>query len=334
MYRVEPLQSPARVADVPQAVVARATVDGDRGFWAVTSFFNPLGYRRRRENFRNFRRELNVPLIAVELSYDGNFELGDDDAEIIVRLRGRDVMWQKERLLHAALDVLPETCRYVAFLDCDIVFANRDWVGHTREMLDDFALVQPFSEVHWMPSEWTPCGEAATPTVVLRPPARMIADGMSVSECLGTPPVFMGCATGFAWAAKRELVDNFGLYDACIIGGGDSALVRAAYGHFDDAVRQLLMNPARGAHYRAWAEPFYEAVQSSVGCVDGNLLHLWHGTREDRHYYDRFQRFEAFQFDPGTDIALDENGVWRWNTEKAAMHDYVRSYFAARREDG
>src|SRR4029079_5414180 len=195
MYRVEPLQSPARVADVSQAVVARATVDGDRGFLAVTSFFNPLGSRRRRENFRNFRRELNVPLIAVELSYDGNLELGADDAEIIVRVRGRDVMWQKERLLHAALDVVPETCRYVAFLDCDIVFANRDWVGHTREMLDDFALVQPFSEVHWMPSEWTPCGEAAPPTVVLRPPARMIADGMSVSECLGTPPVFMGCAT-------------------------------------------------------------------------------------------------------------------------------------------
>jgi hypothetical protein len=45
-------------------------------------------------------------------------------------------------------------------------------------------------------------------------------------------------------------------------------------------------------------------------------------------------RFAAFQFDPGTDIALDDNGVWRWNSERAAMHDYVRGYFADRREDG
>lgn len=334
MYRVEPLPLLAPVAEVPQAVAVRATVRGDSSFWAVTSYFNPFGYRRRRENFRNFRRELNVPLVAVELSYDGNFELGDDDAEIMVRLRGRDVMWQKERLLHAALEVLPESCRYVAFLDCDVVFADADWAGRTRDMLDEFALVQPFSQVHWMPREWKPGGEAVAPAVVLRAPARMIAGGMSVDECLGSPPVHIGCASGFAWAAKRELLDRFGLYDACIIGGGDSALLRAAHGHFDDTVRQQLMNQARGDHYRAWAEPFYEAVRSSVGSVDGDLLHLWHGAREDRRYYDRYLQFEAFQFDPGTDIAVDENGVWRWNTEKAAMHDYVRSYFHARREDG
>ena len=45
-------------------------------------------------------------------------------------------------------------------------------------------------------------------------------------------------------------------------------------------------------------------------------------------------RFAEFQFDQGTDIAPDDNGVWRWNTEKAAMHDYVRGYFVDHREDG
>jgi hypothetical protein len=328
------LPLPGLSGGLPKVVTDRAAVGSGSQFWAVTSYFNPLGYRRRRENFRLFRQELNVPLVAVELSYSGDFELGEDDADIMVRVQGRDVMWQKERLLHAAIAALPDSCRYVACLDCDLVFADADWAERTRDMLDQFALVQPFSQVHWMPAEWRPGGEPTAPSVTLRPTARMIADGMSPAQCLGSPPVHIGCASGFAWAARRELLDRVGLYDACIIGGGDAALVRAAYGHFDDAVRQQFMNEARGEHYRAWAEPFYDAVRSSVGCVDGNLLHLWHGSREDRHYFDRYQRFEPFQFDPVADIAVDDSGVWRWNSDKGAMHDYVRTYFKARREDG
>lgn len=51
---------------------------GSRGsdVWAITSFYNPIGYRRRRENFDHFRRRLNVPLVAVELGFGEKFELG------------------------------------------------------------------------------------------------------------------------------------------------------------------------------------------------------------------------------------------------------------------
>jgi hypothetical protein len=41
-----------------------------------------------------------------------------------------------------------------------------------------------------------------------------------------------------------------------------------------------------------------------------------------------------FQFDPFEDIAIDCQGVWRWNSDKREMHDYVRDYFASRMEDG
>jgi hypothetical protein len=53
-----------------------------------------MGYRRRSANFRVFRERLGVPLLAVELAYGERFELGEGDAEILVRLRGRDVLWQ------------------------------------------------------------------------------------------------------------------------------------------------------------------------------------------------------------------------------------------------
>ena len=43
--------------------------------WAITSYYNPLAYRRRRENYRIFRQRLKVPLLTVELAYGPDFEL-------------------------------------------------------------------------------------------------------------------------------------------------------------------------------------------------------------------------------------------------------------------
>ena len=37
--------------------------------WAITAYFNPFGYRRRRENYGLFRKNLEVPLLTVELGY-------------------------------------------------------------------------------------------------------------------------------------------------------------------------------------------------------------------------------------------------------------------------
>src|SRR5262245_13466239 len=106
-------------------------------FWAITSYFNPARYRKRHSNFQVFRKHLKAPLIAVELSYWEGFELQDEDADIVVRLHGGAVLWQKERLLNVALKALPETCRKVAWLDCDIIFQSDDWVGSAGRLLDD-----------------------------------------------------------------------------------------------------------------------------------------------------------------------------------------------------
>ena len=99
--------------------------------WAITSYFNPAGYRNRLENFRKFRRRLAVPLLAVEFRYGERFELEDGDADLLLRLPGRDVLWQKERLLNVAMTHLPAECTAVASLDCDVVFERDDW-GATR----------------------------------------------------------------------------------------------------------------------------------------------------------------------------------------------------------
>jgi hypothetical protein len=43
--------------------------------WALTTYFNPVRYKRRLSNYRIFRSKLDIPLVTVELSFDGEFEL-------------------------------------------------------------------------------------------------------------------------------------------------------------------------------------------------------------------------------------------------------------------
>ena len=78
-----------------------------RNLWAITCYFNPIAYKRRLENYHTFRQHLAVPLVTTELSFDGNFQLQHDDADILVQLHGGDVLWQKERLLNVALKSVP-----------------------------------------------------------------------------------------------------------------------------------------------------------------------------------------------------------------------------------
>ena len=116
--------------------------------WALTTYYNPVRYRRRLSNYRAFRHALGVPLLTVELGYGNAFELGSADADILVQISGGAVLWQKERLLNVALDKLPRGVGVVAWLDCDIIFQREDWVSAALATLERFPVVQLFNVVH------------------------------------------------------------------------------------------------------------------------------------------------------------------------------------------
>jgi hypothetical protein len=307
------------------------------GLWAITSYFNPMRYRRRLSNFKTFRERLNVPLVAVELAYGSDFELQEQDAEILVQLRGGAVLWQKERLLNLALQSLPRHCRKVAWLDCDIVFSAADWAEAASRLLDRFAIIQMFKRVHYLSAHWTPAKDCTTEVEVTRPSAAFsVASGLPAATCIGhSLNILEGtCANGFAWAARRELLDQHGFYDACILGGGDRAVACAATRCFDELMKRHYMNKFQQDRYIAWAKPFYETVRAEIGHLEEDIFHLWHGDVRERRTRGRHEGLQRFRFDPFTDIAIDANGCWRWNTDKQEMHDYIRGYFLSRREDG
>lgn len=305
--------------------------------WAISCLFNPQRYRSRIANFREFRRRLEVPLVAVELSFDGAFELREGDADVLVQVRGGDVMWQKERLLELARARLPAECEAVAVLDADVVFTRAGWSEAARECLRSAPVAQLFSRVHHLAAGADP--ESA--------PERGVESSLPASAwAVGTGrlvppdyerarhPLHSEFAIGYAWGYRRALLDRHGFYDGSIIGGGDTAMSYAAWGRLDEAEARHSLQGRHRDYYRAWAEPWFADVRSDVAWLEGDLLHLAHGSLADRHRYERHRILVAHRFDPFADVAPHASGAWRWASEKPALHADVANYFRGRREDG
>ena len=305
------------------------------GLWAITSYFNPIGYARRLHNYRIFRRHLTVPLVTVELAFDDGFALGPDDADILVRVRGGDVMWQKERLLNVALSHVPSHCDRIAWVDCDVVFGADDWPDRAGRALDDHAFVQLFHERHDLQREMSlDDGRFRAGGAPYVSSMYTIATGQASAEDLARPGILLDhrSSPGLAWAGRRHILESHGLYDVCITGGADRSFICAAAGAFDAGRRAQQMNPLSAAHYLRWARPFFEVVRGQVGCIEGRVFHLWHGDLADRKYDERFAALA--DFDPFTDIAVNAHGSWSWASNKGELHARLARYFRDRDEDG
>ena len=305
--------------------------------WAITTFFNPKKYEQRLYNFRQFRSELSIPLVVVELSFDGSFEIGLHEADIVVRINGGALVWQKERLLSIALQHVPKDILYIAWLDCDVLFGDSEWISKAIHELQRYPIVQLFSELvdlkkgqHRIPPNehlLAPRGYGIAGLVK----ERAVRDtDFSPSNTADVRQ----CAFGLAWAARRELLHAHNFYDAMIIGGGDRAMVCAMYGRFNDAVNSLVMNSSRETHYLRWASPYFESVNGRVGHLPGQLFHLWHGDIQHRRYRERHKELSLFDLNPTTDLVVGANGAWEWRRDDKSLHSFFSQYFANRFEDG
>jgi hypothetical protein len=244
-------------------------------------------------------------------------------------------MWQKERLLNIAVKALPGACRNVAWLDCDIVFARHGWAEEATAMLDRRLMVQLFTNVHYLPADHPLDRLRPDAAYLSRPSIASIEGRDAFSGYEGIGPYGLGpAATGMAWAARRDLIQENGYCDACIIGGGCGAIFTAACRAPEQSIRRQRMNGRQAKHHLAWADAFGRAVAGDVAALEGDICHLWHGDIAKRGRPVRYETIAAPGFDPGEDISVAENGVWRWGPNKPEMHDYLKAYFASRQEGG
>ncbi|WP_338264316.1 hypothetical protein [Corallococcus caeni] len=298
----------------------------------ITSYFNPCHYLTRKLNFDLFAARLKATganLIVIEMALDGHaFELGEDDEPL--RVRGSGMLWQKERLLNLAIRKLPSSCTKVVWIDCDVVFEYEQWLEDTSAALDRFMVVQPYSNcVHLERSRSRRQGGETS--------IESFAAAFARDPSLARDAAYQAHGhTGFAWAARRELLDAYGLYDACLTGSGDHLMAHVFAGTSSSSCIPAMIGSghAYAAHFARWAAEVERFAGGRLGHVPGCVLHLWHGDRADRRYREHNQEFKRFAFDPDRHIRCDENGLWNWADAPSAMRAWAREMFVSRNEDG
>ena len=298
----------------------------------ITTYFNPCRYATRRRNYDTFMagmRRAGVACITVECAFgDDAFEL--PPALDVLQVRSHAVLWQKERLLNLAASWLPPRCRYVAWLDCDIVFRNADWARELVGVLEQHKVAQVFETCLRLERDNVSGASADR--------AHSFAAVMAANrEAMAAGRYDAHGHTGYGWAMRREIFDQVGLYETAISGSADHFMAHAIFGHYGFCIDNALKHDARQiAHLKAWGDRFHHLVQGSLGCVRGEIEHLWHGDTVNRRYFLRMHEITDLGFDPWTDLHILPGRAleWRPGLAKPGLQQYFINYFQSRQEDG
>lgn len=341
-----------------------STVESD--LWVITAYFNLAGWSSRIENYRVFHRSLSAPLATIEWNPSGRFELTGADADLLIHVQGGDLMWQKERLLGIALSALPEHVRYVAWIDCDIIFVDPLWHEHTRRLLQDRLVVQPFRRVMYLSGEQTQrLARAGNSVAKVQPDDSDGAFGgiptrpsfLDLFERVGDqiarfdldrrfePQPGLGGrydimarpAYGHAWAARIDAIRRIGFYERCVVGGADLLSAYGLVGQYEEMVANHRSVGwdfyGGGSSYREWAQQAAHLCSGQIQCGDEQIMHLHHGTLENRQYRSRIDGLVRFGLDIDRDIAAEPGEPWSWTRNASELNGYFLEYLRNRRED-
>lgn len=300
-------------------------------FWAVVPYQNPCRYRSRLRNFKIFRERLGTPLLVVEVSRTGDFELTPQDGDIVIQLIAEDRLWQKERLINIGIQALPATAQYVAWLDCDIVFETNDWVAEVCDKLrGGFDLVQPFSGV----IHQTYAEEAQFQNVLdFSREVNEHSAGFAIAEKEFTFKQYRDradFAPGHAWCSTRTRMEQYPLFDRMICGGGDTIHLAAALGRLDDFLKDYQTSER---HIEDIKMHYLHIPPSEITYSSNKIFHLYHGDFRNRKYVDRRQLLKDAGFNPNLHLVSTPGKPLDYSAEGKDICALIEGYLHARRED-
>jgi hypothetical protein len=337
--------------------------------YVITPLFNPQRYKRRWKLYTDFQkhvRDAGAVLLTIEASFGERTSAMDKWAQptnseaedvkwlsqgptpvpvaakmppnrlkqdyIKVRVDYEQEIWTKESLLNIATQHLPPDWQYVAWIDADLIFARPDWVSETLHMLQHYHFVQMFSIAVDLSPKYEPIAAHQGFVYSYMHGSELPNDGYYEPKC-PKGQIVNKWHPGYAWAARREALDDVGgLVDWAILGAADNHMAKALVGQAHKSV-----NPAVHTNYMTrllrWQSRAEDKIKRNIGYVDGTILHYWHGSKHNRYYWDRWKILIENDFDPDNDIYKDARGIYRLTGNKPKLRDQIRQYMRQRAED-
>jgi hypothetical protein len=239
-------------------------------------------------------------------------------------MRARDILFYKENLWNIVIRSLPIQYNYVLCLDADVVLTADHLAERTIAALQKAPIVQPFSRAVWTDS-------------YERPYKDKMSVGYGSALKMGELHVAKKFHPGFALALRRDFWSTGpGFYEREPLGGGNTMFVAAITGGSDNLIQEVQkVSPALAADYAQYVTMVGD-WRGTVGYIEGDAVHLWHGSTKKRRYLDRSAILT--NFDPREDLSIaKDTGLLTWSSsakrEKVSMVHEVEAYFSSRDED-
>lgn len=290
--------------------------------YVIAVVSNPARFAKRYKLFQEFCERMGcekyVELVTIELQQKNRAFITDS----LLKIRTNDEIWYKENMVNIAVRYLPHDWEYVAWIDTDIEFQNKDWALETIELLQTYKIVQMFSHAIDM-------GDRKETLHVHTGFAYQYVNGETWK------PAKYGTQwhPGYAWACTRDAFDNIGgLIDYAILGSADNHMALSFVGLVDKSLDTNL-HPNYKMLCRIFQERCEKYIKRSVGFLAGTVLHHFHGNKPDRQYQDRWKILISNKFDPLRDIVKDYRGLYHLVDDKIKLRDDIIMYFRNRNED-
>lgn len=300
----------------------------------IACYFNPQGNEYRLKAFNKFYesiKHLNHRIVECVIG-DATPQLPVTD--YITRIYTKDLLWHKEGLLNNIIRLLPSEFKYVFWLDTDVTFTNKNWFVEGAEKLSTTSnIIQPFEYcVHLERDQDTPDFNledekpfAGLPQRRHKSLWRSFCANYATTDYSGDTNYDKHGHVGFAWGARREVLEAVPLYDRALIGGADHIIAHAAAGQVGHPC--ILKSFTDDIHaVNKWSREFFNVTHGRIGYVKGDLYHTWHGDIEKRQYLKRIQDFTPTSKEI---TELDENGLY---VAKNGENKYVKDYFDHRED--
>jgi len=294
----------------------------------ISCFFNPTNSPYRTKAFNIFRRSikhLNHKIIECVIG-DATPEL--EESANVKRVYTKNLLWHKESLLNNVIAELPKKYKYIFWVDADVIFTNLNWIVDGVEELKNNNIIQPFEHcVHLDRDETEPSFDMNKliyhkfPNRINSKVWRSFCANFATGLSYKSENYNEHGHVGFAWAARRDVLDRVPLYDRALIGGADHIMAHAAAGQigcsciaksFTDDIEEV----------KKWSYDFYTVVNKEISYVKGSLYHIWHGDIEKREYLKRVQDFTA---KTKNITEKDANGLYV--TADKENEAYMKNYF-------
>ncbi len=297
----------------------------------VACYYNPTNNPYRLLAFNKFYesiKHLNHRIVECVI---GDSEPQLPQTEFISRVSTNTTLWHKESLLNSLVKNLPSNFKYVFWIDADVIFTNRNWMVDAVNELQPSKnrMVQLFEYcIHLDQDEFEPSFNVEAERMdvsipKLRHPKlwRSFGANYATTNYSDNENYDTHGHVGFAWGARRSVLDAMPLYDKALIGGADHIMAHAAAGHINHKCICKSFTDDIDA-VNEWSEQFRRVVGERIGYVKGDLYHIWHGDVSKRQYLKRIQDFTS----TAKEITeKDENGLYVTDKD-----EYVKQYMQHR----